>query len=149
MADVIIDDRLLDANCQEKIEENFNRVLDMIDSGGGSGGGAGVFWVNITSPVGGTTWTADKTVDEVLAAAESGQLVCALVDGEAYVPLASGYAEDGYKSLTFASVSPGDYDSGAKRLLINTTKIDYSAEGTVTNLAVETGAYSFSVSKIG
>ncbi len=148
MADVIIDDRLLDANCQEKIEENFNRVLDMIDSGGGSGGGAGVFWVNITSPVGGTTWTADKTVDEVLAAAESGQLVCADFDGQ-YVPLVNSYAEEDYADLTFTVIIPNSYDPIGKKLFIESTRIGYSAEGTVTNLAVETGTYSFSVSKTG
>ena len=72
MADVIIDDRLLDANCQEKIEENFNRVLDMIDSGGGSGGGGGVFVVELVSDNDGG-YTADKTLDEIYAAENEGR----------------------------------------------------------------------------
>jgi len=38
MADKTIDPRLLDADCVEKIEENFNRVLALIDAIGGDEG---------------------------------------------------------------------------------------------------------------
>ena len=123
---------------------------DIAQSGGGSGGGAGVFWVNITSPDGGTTWTADKTVDEVIAAVYGGKMVYANFDGQ-YVPFVSSFsvADEDYRGLTFAALTPNNYDSGAKKLFIDSTRIEYSAEGTTTNLTVESGFYSFSVSKIG
>lgn len=111
-------------------------------------GSAGVFWVNITTPDGGTTWTADKTVDEVIAAVQGGQLVYANFDGQ-YVPLVNSYAEENYADLTFTVIIPNGYDPVGKKLSVESTRISYGAEGTATNLAVETGAYSFSVSKTG
>ena len=93
MADVIIDDRLLDANCQEKIEENFNRVLDMIDSGGGSGGGGGVFVVELVSDNDGG-YTADKTLDEIYAAENEGR------------PIIGVYNDDGDVSTLLFNADP-------------------------------------------
>ena len=39
--------------------------------------------------------------------------------------------------------------SGAKKLFVESPRIGYGAEGAATYLAVDIGAYSFSVSKIG
>jgi len=79
MADKMIDERLLDADCTEKIEENFNRVLDLIDEGGGSGG---IMYVTISEEEVDDTvvYTADKTFAEIAAAAEAGKDVRAIYE---------------------------------------------------------------------
>lgn len=80
MADKTIDPRLLDADCVEKIEENFNRVLALIDSGGSSTGG-GVYIVYLRNdqtwdPMDVDTYTFDGvTFTELKAIYDAGKTV--------------------------------------------------------------------------
>ena len=44
-----LDNRLLDADCQDKIEENFNRVLALIDAISGDSGSLSALEARVTA----------------------------------------------------------------------------------------------------
>ena len=86
----IIDNRLLEPNGEPEITENFNRVLGFIDEGGGGGGGTGeAFIVTITATedpqTEETTYTADKTPEEIYEAYDGGATVYVLCNGIRYL----------------------------------------------------------------
>lgn len=113
----------------KKRTKSGNIVAEAIAQSGGSGGGAGVFWVNITSTDGGTTWTADKTYAEILAAFNAGQYPIAIEKtfGSDYfehlVAHLSNIADDGAYFAYTADVS------GSK---VNQTRLSINSDNTVT-----------------
>ncbi len=66
-----IDSRLLDADCTEKIEENFNRTLALIDEGSG-GGGADEFVVTFAYDFQESEWGITTAYADIYNAAANG-----------------------------------------------------------------------------
>lgn len=66
-----IDSRLLDADCTEKIEENFNRTLALIDEGSG-GGGADEFVVTFSYDFQESEWRVTNDYADIYNAAANG-----------------------------------------------------------------------------
>lgn len=70
---------------------------------GGSSGGSSAFYINITSTTddsGNTTYSADKTADEIIAAYESGAVIIGVYD-EFYMPCARIITDTTYLTLIF------------------------------------------------
>lgn len=69
----------------------------------GGGGGSSAFYINVTSTTddsGDTTYSADKTADEIIAAYESGAVII-VVYGEIYMPCSRIITDTTYLTLIF------------------------------------------------
>ena len=96
---------------QSREEQYLAKIAENTAGGGGGGGGDsdggnGVFWVHVTGENYGTTGSADKSFDEIYAAANSGKLVKAVLviseDGGPNDYLIFDLVQYNSKELTFA-----------------------------------------------